>query len=45
MGYRDIRHGAPVDTFGTSPDADTRRKAAKFGATGSVIRATKPLGA
>jgi SAM-dependent methyltransferase len=31
-----------VDTYGRSTFEDTRRKAAKFGAMGSTIRATKP---
>ena len=42
MGYRDIAQGAPVDTYARSKFEDTRRKAAKFGAMGSTIRATKP---
>ena len=42
LGYRDIEQGEPVDTFGRSAFEDTRRKAAKFGAMGSTIRATKP---
>jgi hypothetical protein len=32
-----------VDTFARSTDAETRRKAIKFGAMGSTIRATKPI--
>jgi hypothetical protein len=40
-GYRDIEQGDLVDTFARSPSEDTRRKAAKFGAMGSTIRATK----
>jgi SAM-dependent methyltransferase len=32
-----------VDTYGRSTSEDTRRKAAKFGAMGSTIRATKPI--
>jgi len=40
-GYRDIQQGDLVDTFARSPSDDTRRKAAKFGAMGSTIRATK----
>ena len=42
MGYRDIRQGELVDTYARSQFADTRRKAEKFGAMGSTIRATKP---
>jgi SAM-dependent methyltransferase len=41
-GYRDIEQGEPVDTFARSKFDDTGRKAAKFGAMGSTIRATKP---
>jgi hypothetical protein len=41
-GYRDIEQGDLVDTYGRSAFEDTRRKAAKFGAMGSTIRATKP---
>jgi hypothetical protein len=39
--YTDITHGDPVDTFAHSAFEDTRRKAAKFGAMGCTIRATK----
>jgi hypothetical protein len=42
-GYTDIRQGELVDTFAHSAFADTRRKAAEFGAMGSTIRATKPI--
>jgi hypothetical protein len=42
MGYNDIRQGDLVDTYARSSSADTRRKARKFGAMGSTIRATKP---
>jgi hypothetical protein len=42
MGYTDIRQGDTVDTFARSPSEDTRRKAERFGAVGSTIRATKP---
>ena len=31
-----------MDTFAHSKFEDTRRKAAKFGAMGATIRATKP---
>jgi hypothetical protein len=41
-GYRDIQQGELVDTYSRSAFEDTRRKAAKFGAMGSTIRATKP---
>jgi hypothetical protein len=41
-GYTDIQQGELVDTYGRSAFEDTRRKAAKFGAMGSTIRATKP---
>jgi hypothetical protein len=43
LGYRDIRQGSQVDTYARSAFEDTRRKAAKFGAMGSTIRATKPV--
>jgi hypothetical protein len=39
--YTDIEQGEPVDTYARSTFADTRRKAAKYGAMGSTIRATK----
>jgi hypothetical protein len=42
MRYADIRQGEPVDVYARSAFADTRRKAAKYGAMGSTIRATKP---
>ena len=42
MGYREIAQGDLVDTYARSPSAETRRKAAKFGAMGSTLRATKP---
>ena len=42
MGYVDIQQGHLVDTYARSKFEDTRRKAAKFGAMGSTIRATKP---
>jgi hypothetical protein len=41
-GYRDIKQGELVDTYARSTFEDTRRKAAKFGAMGSTIRAFKP---
>jgi hypothetical protein len=40
--YTDITQGELVDTYAHSAFEDTRRKAAKFGAMGSTIRATKP---
>jgi hypothetical protein len=42
MGYKEISQGELVDTYAGSAFEDTRRKAAKFGAMGSTIRATKP---
>jgi hypothetical protein len=42
MRYVDIKQGELVDTYARSTFADTRRKAAKYGAMGSTIRATKP---
>ena len=41
MGYIDITQGEPVDTYARSQFEDTRRKAAKFGAMGATLRATK----
>jgi hypothetical protein len=41
-GYVDIEQGDLVDTYAKSAFEDTRRKAEKFGAMGSTIRATKP---
>ena len=41
MGYRNIQQGDLVDTYARSHFEDTRRKAAKFGAMGSTIRAVK----
>jgi hypothetical protein len=40
--YTDITQGDLVDTYAGSAFEDTRRKAAKFGAMGSTIRAIKP---
>ena len=40
--YTDITQGDLVDTYARSAFEETRRKAAKFGAMGSTIRATKP---
>ena len=42
--YTDIKQGDLVDTYARSAFEDTRRKAAKFGAMGSTVRATKPGG-
>jgi hypothetical protein len=39
--YTDIRQGELVDTYACSAFEDTRRKAAKYGAMGASIRATK----
>jgi hypothetical protein len=43
-GYVEIEKGQLIDTFARSQFEDTRRKAEKFGAMGSTIRATKPAG-
>ncbi|HEY7621638.1 MAG TPA: hypothetical protein VH834_17800 [Solirubrobacteraceae bacterium] len=40
--YTDITQGELVDTYARSTFEDTRRKAAKFGAMGSTIRAIRP---
>ena len=40
--YTEIKQGELVDTYARSTFEDTRRKAAKYGAMGSTIRATKP---
>ena len=42
LGFIDIKQGDLVDTYAQSRFEDTRRKAEKFGAMGSTIRATKP---
>jgi hypothetical protein len=42
MRYIEIKQGELVDTYARSAFEDTRRKAAKYGAMGSTIRATKP---
>jgi hypothetical protein len=39
----DIQQGQLIDTYGRSRDSETRRKAAKFGAMGSTISATKRI--
>jgi hypothetical protein len=41
MAYTEITEGDLVDTYARSSFEDTRRKAAKFGAMGSTIRATR----
>jgi hypothetical protein len=41
-GYTDIEQGDLIDTYARSKFEDTRRKAEKFGAMGSTIRAMKP---
>jgi hypothetical protein len=41
-GYTDIEQGDLIDTYAQSKFEDTRRKAEKYGAKGSTIRATKP---
>jgi hypothetical protein len=43
-GYVEIEQGDLIDTYSRSKFEDTRRKAEKFGAMGSTIRATKPGG-
>ncbi len=40
--YTDITQGELIDTYVRSSFEDTRRKAAKYGAMGSTICATKP---
>jgi hypothetical protein len=42
LGFTEISQGDLVDTYADSAFEDTRRKAEKFGAMGSTIRATKP---
>jgi hypothetical protein len=42
MGYTEIKQGDLVDTYARSSFEDTRRKARRYGAMGSTIRATKP---
>ncbi len=39
--YTDIMQGELVDTYARSAFEDTRRKAAKFGAMGATLRATR----
>jgi hypothetical protein len=40
--YIQITQGELVDTYARSAFEDTRRKARKYGAMGSTIRASKP---
>jgi hypothetical protein len=40
--YTNISQGELVDTYAHSTFEETRRKAAKFGAMGSTVGATKP---
>jgi hypothetical protein len=40
--YADITQGELVDTYARTAFEDTRRKAVKYGAMGSTIRASKP---
>jgi hypothetical protein len=42
LGFTEIKQGDLVHTYARSAFEDTRRKAQKFGAMGSTIRATKP---
>ena len=42
MRYSEIKHGELVATYARSTFEDTRRKALKYGAMGSTVRATKP---
>jgi hypothetical protein len=42
MRYSEIRQGDLIDTYARLAFEDTRRKAAKHGAMGSTVRATKP---
>ncbi len=40
--YTDITQGQLVDTYARSKFEDTRRKAQKFGARGTTVKAYKP---
>ena len=42
-GFERIETGDLVDTYSRSSFEDTRRKAAKFGAFGTTVKAYKPL--
>ncbi len=39
MGYTEIQQGDLVDTYARSAFEDTRRKAVKFGAHGTTVKA------
>jgi hypothetical protein len=41
-GFERIETGQLVDTYARSKFEDTRRKAAKFGARGTTLKAYKP---
>jgi hypothetical protein len=41
-GYVDIEQGDLVDTYSRSAFEDTRRKAEKYGARGTTVKAYKP---
>ena len=43
-GFERIETGLLVDTYARSTFEDTRRKAQKFGARGTTLKAFKPLG-
>ena len=43
-GLRRIETGDLVDTYANSAFPDTRRKAEKFGARGTTVKAYKPQG-
>ena len=42
LGFTDIEQGELVDTYARSVFEDTRRKAQKFGARGTTVKAYKP---
>jgi hypothetical protein len=42
LGFADVQTGSLVDVYGRSAFPDTRRKAEKFGARGTTLRARKP---
>jgi hypothetical protein len=41
-GFEQIETGQLVDTYARSKFEDTRRKAQKFGARGTTVKAVKP---
>ncbi|HET7044163.1 MAG TPA: hypothetical protein VFI37_04870 [Gaiellaceae bacterium] len=43
-GFERIETGLLVDTYARSKFEDTRRKAQKFGARGTTVKAFKPSG-